>query len=43
MPYLPEKTVKIAVKIFKNYTFKIIKIKYGKKFYQENLQKILLN
>jgi hypothetical protein len=43
MPYLPEKTVKIAVKIFKNYTFKIIKIKYGKKFYQENLEKILLN
>lgn len=43
MPYFPEKTLKIAVKIFKNYTIKIIKVKYGKKFYQENLKKILIN
>jgi hypothetical protein len=42
MPYWPEKTIKIAVNIFKNYDYEIVKIKYGKKYYLENLKKILL-
>jgi hypothetical protein len=41
MPYWPEKTIKIAVNIFKNYDYEIVKIKYGKKYYLENLKKIL--
>ena len=41
MPCWPKLTIKIAVSIFKNYDYEIVKFKYGKKFYLENLRKIL--
>ena len=41
MPCWPKLTIKIAVSIFKNYDYEIVQFKYGKKFYLENLRKIL--
>jgi hypothetical protein len=41
MPYWPDKTIKVLVSILKKYEYQIVNIKYGKKFYLENLRKIL--
>jgi len=41
VPYWPDKTIKMAVSILKKYEYQIVNIKYGKKFYLENLKKIL--
>jgi hypothetical protein len=41
MPYWADKTIKVLVSILKKYEYQIVNIKYGKKFYLENLRKIL--
>lgn len=41
VPYWPDKTIKVLVSILKKYEYQIINIKYGKKFYLDNLKKIL--